>query len=120
MATTQAAEDSTWLLLVCSAEKRLSVSLVHNEQFPFPLKPSSFVQLRSNNVPAFSIQAKMAQDNLLFLDPRPLRELMPRLLQDSELVISFPELDGTMHTYSFSVQPNDMALKPIRSGCFES
>src|SRR5262249_52821402 len=41
-----------------SADERLIVSLIHTEQFPFPLKPSSSVQLRSNNVPTVSIEGK--------------------------------------------------------------
>ena len=38
MATIHAAEDSAWLLLACSPDKRLTVSLIHTGQFPFPLK----------------------------------------------------------------------------------
>jgi hypothetical protein len=50
MATVQAEEGSTWLLLACRPDKRFTVSLIHTGQFPFPIKPSSPVELRSNSV----------------------------------------------------------------------
>ncbi len=55
LAATPAAEGNVWLLLACSADERLTVSLIHTEQFPFPVKPSSSVKLRSNNLPTVSI-----------------------------------------------------------------
>src|SRR5260370_23007078 len=39
VAATRAVEDAAWFMLACSADGRLTVSLVHSEQFPFPLKP---------------------------------------------------------------------------------
>jgi hypothetical protein len=119
VAATRAAEDSAWLLLACSADERLIVSLIHTEQFPFLLKPSSAVQLRSNNVPTVSIEGKSVQNNQIFVDPRPVRHIMPLLMQDDQLVVSIPERDGAMHDYTFSMQPNDVALRPIRSRCLD-
>src|SRR6266487_316231 len=119
VAATRAAEDAAWLLLACSADERLIVSLIHTEQFPFPLKPSSTVQLRSNNVPTVSIEGKSVQNNQIFVDPRPMRHIMPLLMQDDQLVVSIPGRDGAMHDYTFSMQPNDVALTPIRSRCFD-
>jgi hypothetical protein len=119
MASIRAAEGSTWFLLACRPEKRFTVSLIQTEQFPFPLKPSSSVQLRSNSVPTFSIEGKSIQNNLIFLDPRPLRHLMPSIVQDDQLVVSISDQNGTLHNYTFPIRPNDLALKPIRSGCFD-
>jgi hypothetical protein len=48
-----------------------------------------------------------------------MRHIMPLLMQDDELVVSIPERDGAMHDYTFSMQPNDLALGPIRSRCFD-
>jgi hypothetical protein len=118
MATMQAEEGATWLLLACGPDKRLTVSLIHVEQFPFPLTSSSPVQLRSNHVPSFTVQGKSIQSNLIFVDPRPLRQVMPLIVQDDQLVVSISEQNGTFHDYTFSMQPNDTALGPIRSGCF--
>ena len=119
MATIHAAEESAWLLLACSPDKRLTVSLIHAGRFSFSLKPSSSVQLRSNNVPTFSIEGKTVASNLIFVDPRPLRHIMPVIVQDDQLVASIPEQNGTMHDYTFSIQSNDLALRPFRSGCFD-
>jgi len=52
-------------------------------------------------------------------DPRPLRHVMPSIVQDDELVVSVPDQNGTLHNYAFPIQPNDLALKPIRLGCFD-
>jgi len=119
VAATRAAEDSAWLLLACSADERLIVSLIHTEQFPFPLMPSSAVQLRSNNVPTVSIEGKSVQNNQIFVDPRTMRHIMPLLMQDDQLVVSIPGQDRAMHNYTFSMQPNAVALRPIRSRCLD-
>jgi hypothetical protein len=119
MASIRAAEANTWLLLACRPDKQFTVSLIHTEKFPFPLKPSSSIQLRSNSVPTFSIEGKSIQSNLIFVDPRPLRHVMPSIVQDDELVVSVPDQNGTLHNFAFPIQPNDLALKPIRSSCFE-
>jgi hypothetical protein len=113
VAATRAAEDAAWLLVACSADERLIVSLIHTEQFPFPLNRSSSVQLRSNNVPSVSIEGKSIQNNQIFVDPRPMRHIMPLLMQDDQLVVSILGQDGAMHNYTFSMQPNDVALRPI-------
>jgi hypothetical protein len=118
MATTRAAEDNIWFLLACSADERLIVSLLHPEQFPFPLKPSSQVRLRSNNLPTVSIEGKSIGNNQIVVDPRPMRHILLPLLQDDQLVVSVSERDGITHDYTFSLQPNDVALRAIRSRCF--
>jgi hypothetical protein len=119
VAATRAAEDAAWLLLACSVDGRLTVSLIHTERFPFPLKSLSLVQLRSNNVPTELIEGKSVQNNQLFVDPIPMRHVMPLLIQDDELVVSITDRNGAMHNYTFSMQPNDLALRPIRSRCFD-
>ncbi len=65
MAATRAAEDAAWLLLACSVDGRLTVSLIHTEQFPFPLEPFSLVKLQSNNVPTALIEGKSVQNSAL-------------------------------------------------------
>jgi hypothetical protein len=111
IATTRAAEDNIWLLLACSADEQLTVSLVHPEQFPFPLKRSSQVELRSNNVPTVSIEGKSLGNNQIVVDPRPMRHIMLPLLQDAQLVVSLSERDGTTHDYTFSLQPNERSAR---------
>jgi hypothetical protein len=119
MATVQAEDGSTWLLLTCRADKRFTVSLIHTGQFPFPLKPSSPVELRSNSVPSFTIEGKSIQSNLIFVDPKPLRHVMSLIVQDDRLLVTVSDQNGTAHDYAFSMQPNDLALEPMRIGCFD-
>jgi hypothetical protein len=119
VATTRAAEDAVWFLLACRADGWLTVSFIHSEHFPFPLKPVSLVKLQSNNVPTALIEAKSVEDSKIFIATLLMRHIMPLLMQDDELVVSIPDWDGAMHDYTFSMQPNDVALSPIRSRCFD-
>jgi hypothetical protein len=118
VAATRASEDAVWFLLACRADGRLTVSFIHDGNFPFPLKPVSWVKLQSNNVPAAVIETKSVEHNQIFIAPLLMRHIMPLLMQDDELVVSIPERDGAIHNYTFSMQPNDLALGPIRSRCF--
>jgi hypothetical protein len=119
VAATRAAEDAVWLMLACKADGRLAISFIHSEHFPFPLKPVSLVKLQSNNVPTAFIEAKSVENSQIFVAPLLMRHIMPLIMQDDELIVSIPERDGPMHDYTFSMQPNDIALKPIRARCFD-
>ena len=119
LAATRAAEDAVWLMLACKADGRLAVSFIHSEHFPFPLQPVSMVKLQSNNVPTALVEAKNVENNQIFVAPLLMRHIMPLIMQDDELIVSIPERDGPMHDYTFSMQPNDIALKPIRAHCFD-
>ena len=119
MAATRAAEDAVWLMLACKSDGRLAVSFIHSEHFPFPLKPVSLVKLQSNNVPTALIEAKSVESGQIFVAPLLMRHIMPLLMQEDEIVVSIPERDGPRHDYTFSMQPNDIALKPIRARCFD-
>ena len=118
LAATRAAEDAVWLMLACGADGRLRVSFVHSEQFPFPLKPLFFVKLHSNNVPTAVFEAKSIESNQIFVAPLLMRHIMPLLMQENEIVVSIPERGGAVHNYTFSMQPHDLALRPIRP-CFD-
>src|SRR5262249_4408394 len=82
---TRAAEDAVWFLLACRADGWLTVSLIHSENFPFPLKPVFLVKLLSNNVPTALIEAKSVEPNQIFVAPLLMRHIMPLLMQDNEL-----------------------------------
>ena len=116
--TTRAAEEAVWFVLACRADGRLTVSFTHSEHFPFPLKPVSLLKLQSNNVPTALFEAKSVENNQIFVAPLLMRHIMPLLMQEDEIVVSIPERDGAVHDYTFSMQPNDLALRPIRS-CFD-
>src|SRR5262249_14752141 len=59
------------------------------------------------------------ENSQIFVAPLLMRHIMPLIMQDDELIVSIPEWDGPMHDYTFSMQPNDIALKPIRARCFD-
>jgi VCBS repeat-containing protein len=115
VAATRAAEDAVWLMLACGTDGRLTVSFVHSEQFAFPLKSLFLVKLHSNNVPTALFEAKSIEYNQIVVAPLLMRHIMPLLMQEEEIVVSIPERDGAVHDYTFSMQPNDLALRPIRS-----
>src|SRR6516164_9843665 len=119
VAATRAAEDAVWLTLGCEADGRLAVSFIHSEHFPFPLKPVSLVKPQSNNVPTALVEAKNVDNNQVCVAPLLMRDIMPLSMEDDDLIVSIPERDGAMHSYTFSMQPNDLALKPIRARCFD-
>jgi hypothetical protein len=118
-AATRAAEDAVWFMLACSDDGRLTVSFSHSEHFSFPLKPVSVVKLQSTNVPTALIEARSVENSQIFVAPLLMRHIMPLLIQDDALMVSIPDRDGAMHDYTFSMQPNDLALGPIRSRCFD-
>jgi hypothetical protein len=74
-----------------------------------PLKLSPSVELRSNNIASVTIEGKSIQNNLIFVDPRPLRHVMPLIVQDEQLLVSVSDQGGAAHVYTFSMQPNDLA-----------
>jgi hypothetical protein len=69
-------------------------------------------------VPTALFEAKSVEYNQIFVAPLLMRHIMPLLMQEDEIVVSIPERDGAGHDYTFSMQPNDLALRPIRS-CFD-
>jgi len=108
VAATRAAEDAVWFVLACRADGQL----------PFPLKSVFLVKLHSSNVPTALFEAKSVEYNQIFVAPLLMRHIMPLLMQEDEIVVSIPERDGPRHDYTFSMQPNDLALGPIRA-CFD-
>src|SRR5262245_7458546 len=90
VAASRAAEDAVWLAVACAANGRLTVSFVHSQQFPFPLKPLFFVKPHSNNVPTAVFEAKSIESNQIFVAPLLMRHIMPLLMQEDEIVVSIP------------------------------
>lgn len=118
LATTPAAQDpDVWLLLACSGEGRLSVALMHAEHFPFEVDASSSLQLQSTNLSTVSIVAERLQPAQIVMDPRLVKHIMPLLVDEQELSVSVTASDRVVHRYTFALQPNDVALAPLRSRC---
>jgi len=116
MATTPSTEDSdVWLLVACG--RRLTVALIHARQFPFAASLSSPARLQSDRLWDLSAAARAVDSNLIAIDPDIMRQIMPLLLQEQHLRVSIAESSGAAHDYTFAMQPNDLALGPIRSRC---
>lgn len=118
MATTPAEQDSdVWLLLACSGHGRLGVALMHSDYFPFELDRSSQVHVQSARLSETAIAAKRAQPAQITIDPALARHIMPLLINEQELSVSVTARDGIARRYTFALQPNDVALAPLRSRC---
>ena len=118
MATTPSFQDADiWLLVACSDSARLSVALMHADRFPFDLDGSSTVQVQSARLSRVAVATERARPAQIVIDPALMRHIMPLLGDEQELALSVTAGDGTVHRYTFELQPNDVALAPLRSRC---
>ena len=121
MATTPATEDThVWLLFVCSGADTVTVSLIHSEQFPYPLGERGHLILQLDNSEPVSVPVAVIRQKQITADPRATKDVMPVLMHSSRLSASIAEMDGPVHTYSFSLQPSDLALRDIDVHCVRS
>jgi hypothetical protein len=118
MATTPAVQDGdVWLLLACNESGRLSVALMHADRFAFELDESSSLQLQSARLSSTAVVAERARPAQIVMDPTLVRHIMPMLVEEPELSVSVTARGGAVHRYTFALQPNDVALAPLRSRC---
>src|SRR5262245_29731190 len=87
-------------------------------RYPVQLNASLSIRLRSNDIPPVIVEGRTAGANLIMLDPSPIRHVMPSFVGEEQIVISVPEAAGLAHDYTFSIQPNDVALRAFRAHCF--
>ena len=121
MATTPSAQDAdTWLLVACSTDEQLTVAVVHTGAFRFPLAPVSQLKLQAAGLPNLAMTGKSVEAKQVVIDPRRMRHVMPVLIETDEFALSIPEQNGTLHEYTFMMQPNDRALAPLRSLCLNA
>jgi hypothetical protein len=118
MAATPSTQDADiWFLLACSADGRLSVALMHADRFPFQLDRSSLVQVQSARSSIVSVAAERSHPAQIVIDPALMGHIMPLILDEQEVAFAVTAGDGIVHRYIFALQPNDVALAPIRSRC---
>jgi hypothetical protein len=118
MATTRATDEvDVWLLLACNSREQLHLSLVRPTQFPFALEGISRVVLRLDESEPISLPVATVEHQLVVADPRSARDLLPLLVRSSKLMASIPEPNGVVHSYTFALQPNDLALRDINAHC---
>jgi hypothetical protein len=118
VATTPAVQDSdVWFLLACTVEGRLSAALIHTGRFSFDLDEASSVELQSERLLRTSVAVERSQPAQILMDRNLVRHILPLLIEETELSVSITERDGVVHRYTFALQPNDVALAPLRSRC---
>ena len=118
MATTPSAQDpDVWFLLACSGDGRLSAALIHTGRFSFDLDKASTVELQSERLLRTSVVVERSQPAQILMDRNLVRHILPLLIEETELSVSITARDGAVHRYTFALQPNDVALGPLRSRC---
>lgn len=118
MATTPAAEDShIWLLLACKNTERIYISLIDPDGFPFPLSDRGHLAVHLDVSEAISLPITVIQQKQMTADPRSTKELIPVLMRSNRLYALIADADGVVHTYSFSLQPNNESLRDIDIHC---
>jgi hypothetical protein len=118
MATTRATDEvDVWLLLACNSREQLHLSLVHPTQFPFALAGISRFVLRLDDSEPILLPVTAVEQKLVMADPRPAKDLLPLLARSEKLMASISESNGVVHSYTFALQPNDLALRDINAHC---
>ena len=121
VATAPAAEDAAvMLLLACSGNERIYVSFIDSDKFPYPLKERSQLTWRLDNSEPISLPVAIIDQKQITADPRPGKDLMPILMRSNMLSASITDIEGIVHIYTFSLQPNDLALRDIDVHCLRS
>jgi hypothetical protein len=119
MATTPAAEDANvWLLLVCDGA-RLAAALMHATGFSYAVAPESGIVVRFAGHPGLATEVLPVGENQLSIAEATARRLMPLIIESDRAVVSISDSEGAAHDYTFSLQPNGLALAGIVRGCWD-
>ena len=90
---------------------------MHTDRFAFEVDAASSVQIESAELSAVSVVAERFRPAQIMMDPKLIQHIMPLLVKEQEVSISVTASDGVAHRYTFALQPNDVALAPLRSRC---
>jgi hypothetical protein len=119
MATTPAAEDANvWFLLACD-HTRVSAAVMHLSSFPYGVASESAIVLRFAGHPDVTAEARPLDQNQLAIAHATARRLLPLVIESERVIVSIGDRDGGMHDYTFSLQPNGLALAAIVRGCWD-
>jgi hypothetical protein len=120
MAATAAVEDdNVWLMLTCSPDRQMTVSIMHAEAFSYPLQNRVNLSLGIDTHPTLTMSALTVNEKQLSLDSGSSYSLLPLLLAGDRSFASVPDSRGEAHRYSFVLKPNDVALSDIRAQCLD-
>jgi hypothetical protein len=120
LATTSAIEDrNTFLVLGCSEDQHVSAAIIRPDNFGYQLRESPLdLSVQLDDSPVVTVPAVQTARSQLTIHPQMARELIPLIFQSKMLIASVPETNGPIHTYSFLLQPNDLALREIGLRCY--
>jgi len=120
VAITSAIEDrDTFLVLVCSKDEDLTAAIVRPDSFAYQLGESLLrMSLQLDDSPTVAVTAAPIKGKQLTFHPQMARDLIPLIAQSKTMIASVPEINGRLHIYSFSLQPNDLALQEIGLRCY--
>jgi hypothetical protein len=118
MATTPAIEDNNiWLMLACKESQRITLSLVNSSGFAYDLAEQVLLILQLDGSTDISLPSVVIRQRQIRADPAATKNLMHVFMRSTHLSISTVDIDGTPHAYSFSLQPNNLALRDIDHHC---
>jgi hypothetical protein len=93
--------------------------LIRSGGFRFSLGERAQLRLRlDDSPPVLSLVAVIGQGQITS-ESGAMQILFPLLLGSKRLTAALAEASGTAHNYSFSLQPNDLALRDIDVHCFK-
>ena len=119
MAATPAVEDGdVWLLLACEGS-RLAAAVMNATGFPFAAAPESSLVLRFAGHPDFVVEALAISEHQLTISAAAARRLLPLIIDSERTVVVIGDGEGVAHSYTFSLQPNGLALAGIVRECWD-
>jgi hypothetical protein len=110
LATTRAENPEMFLVLGCSTARTV-MSFIYLDHFPYSVQERGHVTVQLDQSDPIVLSTTLVERKNLVADPRTTRDLVSMLKRSSRLSLSITEMSGTVHTYVFSLQPNDLALQ---------
>jgi hypothetical protein len=87
------------------------MSFIHMNRFPYSLPDRGPVTVQLDQSDPILLPVALIDKNDIVADPRPTKDLVSVLIRSNQLSVSITAAGGTVHTYVFSLQPNDLALQ---------
>jgi hypothetical protein len=110
LATTRAENPEMFLVLGCSTARTV-MSFIYLDRFPYSVPERGHVMAQFDQSDPILLSTALVEGTTLLADPRITMDLVSMLKRSSRLSLSISEVSRTVHTYVFSLQPNDLALR---------
>ena len=110
LATTRAENPEMFLVLGCSTARTV-MSFIYLDHFPYSVPERGHVTVKFDQSDPILLSTALVEGTTLLADPRTTIDLVSMLKRSTRLSLSITEVSRTVHTYVFSQQPNDLALR---------